>query len=41
MVIHPAALDLPHCTPLWVSHAEPGSTPDATAARIHAPPALY
>ncbi|MFD0344572.1 transposase family protein [Streptomyces sp. NPDC127117] len=31
----------PDGTPLWVSHVEPGSTPDITAARIHALPALY
>ncbi|MFF7673648.1 transposase family protein [Actinacidiphila glaucinigra] len=30
-----------HLTPLWVSDVEPGSTPDITAARIHALPALY
>jgi hypothetical protein len=28
-------------TPLWVSDVEPGSTPDITAARIHALPTLY
>jgi hypothetical protein len=28
-------------TPLWVSEVEPGSTPDITAARVHALPALY
>jgi hypothetical protein len=27
--------------PLWVSGVEPGSVHDLTAARIHAPPALY
>ncbi|MGD9483660.1 transposase family protein [Streptomyces sp. TRM70308] len=31
----------PDGTPLWVSDVEPGSTPDTTAARIHALPALY
>ncbi|MEU2743739.1 transposase family protein [Streptomyces sp. NPDC007095] len=31
----------PDGTPLWVSDVEPGSTPDITAARIHALPALY
>lgn len=31
----------PDSTPLWVSNAEPGSTPDITAARLHAFPALY
>ncbi|MBO2444976.1 transposase family protein [Actinomadura nitritigenes] len=30
----------PDGTPLWVSDVEPGSTPDITAARIHAHPAL-
>jgi hypothetical protein len=34
-------LSAPDGTPLWVSEAEPGSTPDITAARIHALPALY
>jgi hypothetical protein len=34
-------LSAPDGTPLWVSDGEPGSTPDITAARIHAPPALY
>jgi hypothetical protein len=34
-------LSFPDGTPLWVSDAEPGSTPDITAARIHALPALY
>ncbi|WP_340560201.1 transposase family protein [Streptomyces sp. GSL17-111] len=34
-------LAAPDGTPLWVSDAEPGSTPDITAARIHALPALY
>ncbi|MEU3213169.1 transposase family protein [Nocardiopsis alba] len=34
-------LSAPDGTPLWVSDAEPGSTPDITAARIHALPALY
>ncbi|MGX4694512.1 transposase family protein [Streptomyces sp. JNUCC 63] len=33
-------LAAPDGTPLWVSDAEPGSTPDITAARIHALPAL-
>ncbi|MFI8860396.1 transposase family protein [Streptomyces prasinus] len=28
-------------TPLWVSEVEPGSTPDISAARIHALPVLY
>ena len=27
--------------PLWVSDVEPGPVHDLTAARIHAPPALY
>jgi len=31
----------PDGTPLWVSDAEPGSTPAITAARSHALPALY
>ncbi|MFE7394236.1 transposase family protein [Streptomyces sp. NPDC057582] len=31
-------LSAPDGTPLWVSDAEPGSTPDITAARIHALP---
>ena len=31
----------PTAPPLWVSEAEPGPTPDITAARIHALPALY
>lgn len=31
----------PDGAPLWVSDVEPGSTPDITAARIHALPALY
>jgi hypothetical protein len=31
----------PDGTPLWVSVVEPGSTPDITAARLHALPALY
>ncbi|MFJ9871168.1 transposase family protein [Streptomyces sp. NPDC101165] len=31
----------PDGTPLWVSDVEPGSTPDITAGRIHALPALY
>ena len=26
---------------MWVSDAEPGSTPDSTAARLHVLPALY
>ncbi|MCF3136538.1 hypothetical protein [Streptomyces olivochromogenes] len=26
---------------LWVSHVEPGSTPDITSARNHVLPALY
>lgn len=34
-------LAAPDGTPLWVSDIEPGSTPDITAARIHALPALY
>ncbi|MGW0583919.1 transposase family protein [Streptomyces sp. NPDC002920] len=34
-------LSAPDGTPLWVSGVEPGSTPDITAARIHALPALY
>lgn len=34
-------LSAPDGTPLWVSDAEPGSTPDISAARIHALPALY
>jgi hypothetical protein len=34
-------LAAPDGSPLWVSDAEPGSTPDITAARIHALPALY
>ncbi|MFJ8274337.1 transposase family protein, partial [Streptomyces sp. NPDC094154] len=34
-------LTAPDGTPLWVSDVEPGSTPDVTAARIHALPALY
>lgn len=34
-------LSAPDGTPLWVSAVEPGSTPDITAARIHALPALY
>jgi hypothetical protein len=34
-------LSAPDGTPLWVSPVEPGSTPDITAARIHALPALY
>ncbi|MEV4251490.1 transposase family protein [Streptosporangium canum] len=34
-------LAAPDGTPLWVSDAEPGSTPDITAARLHAFPALY
>ena len=34
-------LSAPDGTPLWVSDAEPGSTPDITAARLHALPALY
>lgn len=31
----------PDGTALWVSDVEPGTTPDITAARIHALPALY
>jgi hypothetical protein len=31
----------PDGEPLWVCDVEPGSTHDLTAARIHAPPALY
>ncbi|MEY6563418.1 transposase family protein [Streptomyces sp. PGLac3x] len=34
-------LSAPDGTPLWVSDVEPGSTPDITAVRIHALPALY
>lgn len=34
-------LAAPDGTPFWVSDVEPGSTPDITAARIHALPALY
>ncbi|WP_370467088.1 transposase family protein [Streptomyces sp. 5-10] len=34
-------LSAPDGTPLWASDVEPGSTPDITAARIHALPALY
>ncbi len=34
-------LSAPDGAPLWVSEVEPGSTPDITAARIHALPALY
>jgi len=34
-------LAAPDGTPLWVSDIEPGSTPDITAARLHALPALY
>ncbi|MFF2412420.1 transposase family protein [Streptomyces sp. NPDC058092] len=34
-------LSAPDGTPLWVSDVEPGSTPDITAARRHALPALY
>ncbi|MFI9082377.1 transposase family protein [Streptomyces sioyaensis] len=34
-------LSAPDGTPLWVSDAEPGSTPDITAARQHVLPALY
>jgi hypothetical protein len=34
-------LSAPDGTPLWVSQAEPGSTSDITAARVHALPALY
>ncbi len=34
-------LSAPDGTPLWVSDAEPGSTPDITAAHLHALPALY
>ncbi|WP_326598165.1 transposase family protein [Streptomyces sp. NBC_01803] len=33
-------LSAPDGTPLWVSDVEPGSTPDITAARRHALPAL-
>lgn len=34
-------LSAPDGTPLWISDVEPGSTPDITAARLHALPALY
>lgn len=34
-------LSAPDGTPLWVSDGEPGLTPDITATRIHALPALY
>ncbi|MGG2464641.1 transposase family protein [Streptomyces sp. RGM 3693] len=34
-------LSAPDGTPLWVSDVEPGSTPDITAACLHALPALY
>jgi hypothetical protein len=34
-------LSAPDGNPLWVSDVEPRSTPDITAARIHALPALY
>ncbi|MCX2971916.1 MULTISPECIES: transposase family protein [Streptomyces] len=34
-------LAAPDGTPLWTSDAEPGSTHDLTAARIHVLPALY
>jgi hypothetical protein len=34
-------MSAPDGTPPWVSDVEPGSTPDITAARIHALPALY
>lgn len=34
-------LAAPDGIPLWVSDVEPGSTPDITAARIHALPALH
>ncbi|MGZ0199838.1 transposase family protein [Streptomyces sp. RM1] len=34
-------MSAPDGTPLWVSEVEPGSTPDITAARLHALPALY
>ncbi len=34
-------LSAPYGSSLWVSDVEPGSTPDITAARIHARPALY
>ena len=34
-------LAAPDGTPVWVSDTEPGSTPDITAARMHALPALY
>lgn len=34
-------LSAPDGTPLWVSDAEPGSTIDITAARLHCLPALY
>ncbi|WP_228034488.1 transposase family protein [Streptomyces spongiae] len=34
-------LSAPDGTPLWGSDVEPGSTPDITAARLHALPALY
>lgn len=35
------SLSAPDGTPLWVSEVEPESTPDITAARLHALPALY
>jgi hypothetical protein len=35
------AVTAPDRFPLWVSHVEPGSVHDITAARIHALPALY
>ncbi|MFC9431038.1 transposase family protein [Streptomyces sp. NPDC056987] len=34
-------LSAPDGTPLWVSDAEPGPTPDITVARLHVLPALY
>ncbi|MEU3051509.1 transposase family protein [Streptomyces sp. NPDC006984] len=34
-------LAAPDGTPLWVSDAEPGSTVDIAAARLHCLPALY
>ncbi|GGY21825.1 hypothetical protein GCM10010358_83840 [Streptomyces minutiscleroticus] len=34
-------LSAPDGTPLWVSEAEPGSTPDITAARLHVLSALH
>ncbi|MET7621886.1 transposase family protein [Streptomyces sp. NPDC005408] len=38
---HVQFLAAPDGRPLWVSDVEPGSTPDITAARLHALPALY